>query len=101
MKLKIIERIVFGKILPQEGDYKTLVIKNDIVEKVQIGQEEMKEIEFKKDGEQLTWNTEKAKDKEVVFTELETELIKTQLYELDKQKKLDDNTLPIYKLFNS
>ena len=84
-------------ILPEQGNFITLSVKKEILDKIQITQEEIKECEIvEKDG-QITW--ENTKETEIEFSEVETELIKKQLKELDEKGTLKDASFSLYKLF--
>lgn len=100
MKLALKERITINSILPQEGDFSTMTIKQDIIGKTSITQEEIKKFEVVSDEVGTRWNSEKDKGKEIAFTDLETKLIKESLEKLDKESKLTDESFSVYKKFN-
>lgn len=97
MKLNIKERLIIPNILPREGDYTTLIIKKDLLDKIKINQDDISEFEIRITGEEIQWNTDKEKEIDVELSELEIKLITDSLKELDKQKKLNDETALIYK----
>lgn len=99
MKLSVRERIILSNILPKEGSFVTLTIKNDLLSKTNITQEEIKELDMKFDDNGIVWNIQKEKEKDFEFTELEERLIKTELKELDKRDALNEDTFNLYKLF--
>lgn len=88
--------------LPKENDFAGLVIKSDLVNKIKITQDEIKEFEIKnlRDGV-ISWNEKKEKDLEVELTDLETQMVKDILTEMDKEKKLTDEHVELYKKFNA
>ena len=100
MLLTLKERFSLPSILPTQGGFTKLVIKNDIIDKIKITQEEIKEFEIESNGQEVKWNTTKEKDLEVDFTELESNLIKECLSTLDKEEKLNDETFGLYNKFN-
>lgn len=94
--LTLSDRIHLPSILKTEGSYSYLIIRKDIIEKLQITQEELKKYEIKEvqGGEQsgwLTWNKKTPSHFDFSFTELEKNEIKLALEKLDKEEKL-----PVY-----
>lgn len=100
MKLNVAERLQFGVLLPERGDFITMTLKEDIVGKVALTQEEMAEWEVKSsDGTHASWNPAKAQEKEIEFTEAEKALVARKLKELDAAKQLDAVTFAFYRKF--
>lgn len=97
IKLSLVDRLHFHKVLPEQSDFITLSIKNGIVDKIKITEKEIKSWDVKLSGTQYTWNANKAKEVEFDFNDAEMEIIKKQLETLDKAKKLDDSTFSLYK----
>jgi len=94
--LTLSDRIHLPSILKTEGSYSYLIIRKDIIEKLQITQEELKKYEIKEvqggeKGGWLTWNKKTPSHFEFSFTELEKNEIKLALEKLDKEEKL-----PVY-----
>jgi len=86
--------------LPVEGDFISLTIKKDILEKVNLTQKEITdwEIKFLGDG-RITWNADKVKKIEIQFTDVETEMIKSILTNLNNEKKLTEQSYELYDMF--
>lgn len=99
MNLSVKERLNVPSILPREGTYSDMVVKADIISKVTLPQEEIAEIGLKQVENGLTWDPSKAKDKEIEFSKLETELMSRQLKALDETGKLTDDTVSLYEKF--
>jgi hypothetical protein len=101
MKLKLLDRIVLGSLLPKEGKYEDLIVTEDIKKKVGLKQEEIEEYEVKTlDGGGIGWNPIGAQSEfEIEFAELETGVIKKTLEKLNTDEKLTAETIGIYKLF--
>jgi len=97
--MKIKDRIVILNILPQQGNFTTLTVKHDLVEKIKITQEEIKDLEMGEESGMIKWNVDKDIDKEFDLTDLEKKLIKDTLKELDEKKQLNDDTFNLLKLF--
>ena len=88
MKLTIKDRLNFGILYPQQGNILTQLLVKSIAEKVELEQDEIKEIELKQEENQLTWEQDKAKELEVEFTEAEINLLKEQVKLLDEKKEI-------------
>lgn len=100
MELNIINRLQLVGVLPSEGDFLTLTVKKDILQKINLTQEEIEEWEVKpKENGRIEWNTKKAKEIDVVFSAPEGELIKSALVKLNNEKKLNDQTYGLYDMF--
>jgi len=99
MKLDIKERLHLPEILPREGNFTTLVIKSDLLDKIKITQEEIKKYNITSEGNVVKWDIEKAEDIDIDFTELELKLIAESLEKLDLENKLTDYTFILYKKF--
>jgi len=100
MKLSIKERIILLNCLPSRGDFTTMTIKKDIVDKIKITQEEVKRLKIKDSNGVLTWDFTKEKENEVKLTKLEIKVIKDELNKLDDKKELTDDTYNLFKIFN-
>lgn len=103
MTLSLRDRLILPSILPTEGSFTKIVIKNDILDKVKITQEEITEFEIKSNEENnsVNWNQTKEKPLDVSFSGLESNLIKECLENLSNEEKLNDETFSLYKLFNN
>ena len=98
MKLNLLERILVLNILPAKGSFTDLIIKEDVAKKVAVTQDEIKELEIKQDDKGLHWKqTDKVWD--IEFKDLEKELVKKQLKELDEKKELTGEHLSLYRAF--
>ena len=102
MKITIGDRLAFNRLYPQKGNMVEQILVEDIIEKVGLGQKEVKRIELKaqtnpRGGVSYNWDAEKAKDLKVDFTQAELELLKNQVKELDKAKQITQTILSICK----
>src|ERR1035437_5068235 len=97
MTLSLKERLVIPNILPTEGNFTTLVIKNDLLDKLKVTQEEIKDLEIKSEGNNIYWDSSKETEKDFDITDLELGLIKDSLNKLDETGKLNDDTFLIFK----
>lgn len=102
--LTLSDRIHLPSILKTEGKYSYLIIRKDIIEKLQITQEELKkyeikEVQDKEQGGWLTWNKKTPSHFDFSFTELEKNEIKLALEKLDKEEKLPDYLQDAFEKF--
>lgn len=86
--LTVKERLLISQIYPEKSSLTDQTIVRDIMRKLEITQEEQKEIEFKAMQQGFTWNQEKEKVLPVEFTDAELNLLKTQVATLDKEQKV-------------
>ena len=95
VKLDVEERFIFNKLCPPESDILTQVIVADIRKKVAFSQAEIKKFGMTFPPGQIKWSIEKAKAVKISFTKVEIELLKTQILEMDKKKKITQQILTL------
>jgi len=96
MKLTIKDRLVIGNLYPKEGDILTQLLVKSIKEKVRITEEEIKEIQLRKfPNGNISYQTDRAKELLVDFTEDELTVLKQQVEKLDKQKKVTQSLVDL------
>lgn len=98
MNLSLSDRIKLQGILPRKGDFKQLIILEDINKKVKITQEEIVKYGISNENNMITWK-ENGDIFDIYFTELETTEIKNAIKELDKAKNLTADLISLCKLF--
>lgn len=99
--LTLIERIILFNLLPQQGDFKSLIIVDDIRKKIGLNQLEIEKYEVKTEGKGVSWNEKGDKAKfDYEFTSLEKNEIKLCFEEINKSKKATIGMLPLLKKFN-
>ncbi len=100
MQLTTFERLILLNILPGEGDITTLRILRDLKASLSFSEDEHKALEFRKaeDG-RLEWKTDADKVVEMEIGVVAQSLIKKRLMELNEQKKLRQEHIPIYERF--
>lgn len=101
MKLSVKERLLLLNILPKESNFLTLRIVRDLQNALSFSEEEVKQFEFKTEGNKAIWNQEKEIDKEIQIGEKATDLIIDSLKELDKLKKINMDIYNLYEKFVS
>lgn len=88
LTLSIKDRVMMGSLYPQQSDLVTQVLVKDIDKKVSVNQQELKRIEFRTDPTGCKWNSKKARDIKVLFSEMELNFLKDQVTRLDKEKRI-------------
>lgn len=99
MELKVFERLILLNTLPKEGDFLTLKIIRDLKGDLSFSEEEHKALQFKQEDGKMLWQAEADKPKEITIGEKAKEIIRNRLKELNEQKKLKEEHLPIYEKF--
>lgn len=99
MKLKASDRIVILSILPTRGNFTTMTLRAELISKIKITQEEIRELEITENDGVIKWNESKDEAKEFELTELELKIIKDTLTDLDNRSQLTEETYNLLKLF--
>lgn len=99
IELGIKDRLVICRILPKEGNFVTLRLIRDLINKVGLKAEEYTEFGIKEEGGMVMWNEKANLPKQFEFADAEKELIKKQLKQLDESNKLDSETVVVYEKF--
>ena len=104
--LNVIERGVLLNTLPKEGNFLTLRVIRNLVDKVGFSAQEMKDFEIKRIPDerdptkiQTSWNLKGAAPTEIDFADVEVDIIKKQLNELDTKQKLTLELFSVYEKF--
>jgi len=102
MKLSVRERLLVLNIFPQATNFATLKIIREAEVELGFSEKEMKNLDMKADGNQITWNNEKDKEigeKEIKIGDNLREIIKKSLKELDANEKLTREHFSLYEKF--
>lgn len=102
MEFTVKERMVLLYILPKEGDYKTLKILRVLREELSFSEEENKKLNFRQEDNRILWSEEGEKGigaKNIAVGETAKNIIVEKFNELDKNKKLNEDNLPLYEKF--
>lgn len=99
MEFGVTERITLMQLLPQEGDYLTYKILSELRTALAFSEEELKEFEMVVNGDKVTWNPDKATDKEVKVGDKGKEIIKAALKKLDDSGKISGSNVSLYEKF--
>ena len=98
MELSVMERIHLLSLLPKEGNLVTLKIVRNLQSALSFDEKELKEtgLVINKDN-RYEWKKEVSKDVEI--GDKAKEVIKDTFAELDKNKKLNMQTIDLYERF--
>lgn len=100
MKLTILDRLQIQNILPREGDIVSLIHIKDILEKTKITSEEAIKCDLKHHENGLvTFDPEKAVEKDVDFNVEQIIIIKTVFSKKNDEKSLHLDLLDLYQKF--
>ena len=99
MKLNIGERLIVCSILPKEGSVVTLRTIRGLISKLGLTPEEIQEYEvIEKDG-MCMWNSQGGSPKDFELHDVELDIIRKQLRDLDTNKKLLMEQMEVYDKF--
>lgn len=96
IELTFTEKLFISQLIPTEDSFNNLVVRNDIVEKIGLKQEDYTENKYKVVGKNSTWS-DTGKKTIVEFTNPEKEYLKEKLKLADTQKKLNFRLVDFYK----
>lgn len=98
LKLNLADRVLLGSFLPEKTGLKDLIIKNDILDKTKITQEDILKYQIAENENATTWNKDGASAVfEIEFTELEIVLLKSSIKDLAEKKELTMHHLSLAK----
>lgn len=100
MKLSIKERIELPLILPEKSSFEKLIIKRDLLQKVDLSQQEIEEFKISStDDGRITWFVPEGKSdiKEFDLTNLEKTFLRDLLRSLSEKEELPDSFVEVYK----
>lgn len=95
MKLTITDRFIIPEILPESGDMIEMLLVKSIQEKVELTVRELEEWNVRQEDNLILWDQKKACDKEIHFENSELTLLKKQVEELDKEKKITSRIIDL------
>ena len=104
-KLSVAERFILMQLLPDEGNFATMKMLRDLLDKVGFTAEEHADYGFESvPGEggraRIRWNPEKAKDRDFDFSDPQVAMVIEALAKLDREKKLTAAHLTLCEKFD-
>ncbi len=99
--LTLKDRIQLNFILPQEDNFESLILREEVLESVKIDSKDIKKYKIKTSDDGNILFEIKDKDNKFIykFTESQSNYIGEKLVELSDKKKLNSDLLSLYKLF--
>ncbi len=98
MDFTIKDRITLMISLPSKGTFNDLILRKDVLKKIELTQEELEKYKIKSEGNGVTW--EPTEDKfPIEFSESEKNYVRESLKELDKKKEAQPEHLTLWELF--
>lgn len=98
-ELTVGERLVICSILPKESSFITIRLVRNLISRLALSAAEIEEFELREEGGMAKWNTKGATPKEFEFEQVELDLIKKQLTDLDSKGKLNIEMFSVYEKF--
>ena len=99
MILTVADRINLLGILPTQGDFVTLQTTRNLQKELDFNAEEIDALKFEQQEGMIKWNAEFDPNKDCKIGERASDLIKSQLEKLDKEKKLGQQHFNLYEKF--
>jgi hypothetical protein len=99
VKLNVFERLTMMGLLPQEGSFVTLRIQRELMTKLGMSEDELKEFDIKQEGVKVTWNEKGIEEREMKLGEKQMDMIKSALVKLDGDNKLEQKHFSLYEKF--
>lgn len=103
MELTIKDRLYLPGILSKEGNYQEYNLKKGILAKIDISEQERKEVNLRKNDQSgyIEWDVEKDTPIEPLFTHEEMEYLKTSCEKLSDQTLPDEMWSTVEAIFNA
>lgn len=98
MKLSVVDRLILLSVIPQQGDFTTLKIVQNMRGELSFSEDDHKKLKFRLEEETMHWE-EGLEDKEINFGEKATDIIADAFKKLDSQKKLRIEHMKLYEKF--
>jgi hypothetical protein len=98
MELTIFERLMILNVLPAEGNIVTLRLIGDLKRNLSFTEEEIKTCNIKWNGNLVTWDDRTYK-KEINIGEKAFDVVAQGFKDLNTQKKLTEQQIPLYERF--
>jgi hypothetical protein len=100
MKLNIPDRLLLLGVIPKQGNFLTLKIVKDLIDKISFSSKELEEYQLTEKNGQVNWKTDKTDyEKDIELSGPEKAVIIDALKNLDGKKELTLDMLRIYDKF--
>ena len=96
MILSIKDRLLLPELLPESGDIIEMLLRRSITEKIKLTAKEISDYNIKSEKPGfITWDENKAVEKDIHMEDAEINLIKKGYAEADKAKKITERLLDL------
>ena len=102
MELSIKDRLYLPTFLPAKGNFKDFNLKKSILRKIEISEEERKEINFRENKEEsrLEWDVEKETPLNVDFSKEETDYLRKSFEKISDEELPDDMWETVKRIYD-
>lgn len=91
MKLKLAERITLMGMFPEQNSFENLILKKDLMNKIEVTQQEVTDYEIRTENNSIKWNASGiTSELEISFTQAEKNYLKSIVEKLSKEEKIPD-----------
>lgn len=97
LKLTFTERIYLMEIMPQQDSINNLIVRKDLLKRIELQQEESIANKFTTDEQGKSGWRDNGKRKEVKLTEPENLYLKERLKEASEKKNLSEHLIDVYQ----
>lgn len=103
MELTIKDRLYIPAILPKEGNFQQFNIKKEILRKIEISEDERKEVSLteNKDSKRIEWDTDKDIPMCVNFSTQELDYLKAACERISDEQLPDDMWSTVQKIYDA
>ena len=98
-KLNVGERMMVLTVLPKEGSFVTIRLIRTLISRLALSAQEIQDFEIVQEQEALHFNSKGSIELDFDFADVEFDLIRKQLKELDEGCKLKPDMITIYQKF--
>ena len=99
IKMTVFERLIFMSVMPSSGNILTLRLAQDLRQRIGFDAKEQTEFEMTSDDGNVSWNNDKAVEKEFEFELKEMELVQGALKKLDETESLKSDHVTLWEKF--
>lgn len=99
LNLRMAERLALASVLPQTGNFLTMSLVSDLRSTLMPDAAEMARLGFVNNETGVSWKNELDGGLDVTLSSPDTDLIKKSLLDMDKEGRLTQSHLKIYRVF--
>lgn len=99
MVLTVLERLLILDFLEKQGDIVFLRLRNQLIEKVGLSEEDHTKYKIIQEGPKITWDQNVPQEAKIELSEVECGMIKNSLVSLNNARKLTPDHISLYEKF--